>query len=264
MLPWQHALHNKTVRTWTALVGLSILLHIIFLLILFVWYRDAFSYLAVSVHASMAQSNIPIILVPFEKRVSQSSVLKKGNSIVKSPAKIAKKTVPKTVMVQEKQIKVAKAEPIKKIQEKKVVPIKEEKPKTVKLEPKKELEKEKKEITKEPVTPALPIEQKNEQVVQSEVEPEPLYLGRDQFDAFELQNLIQHEVAQHWCPPIGFAKELACVLKVLIDRQGTIMSVVVEQSSGVLAYDSSARMAVAHMQMPRGAYTKELCITFKQ
>ena len=94
--------------------------------------------------------------------------------------------------------------------------------------------------------------------------PEAIYIGRDQADLLELQELIQQEAALQWRPPVGFAKELVCILKVLIDWQGAVASVVVEQSSGVLAYDSSARMAVAHMQIPRGAYTKELCITFKQ
>lgn len=255
MLPWQHVLHNKKVQSWALIIASSALLHLIFLLILFVWYRDALSYLNVCVHADMTQNGIPVIIMPFEKRVAITPA-KKVNAPAKA-AKPVKKAAPKTVMVQEKQIKVVKTEPIKQIKEKS---------KAVKIEPKKEVKKqdEKKELKKEEVIPVAPVEQKSELAVRPESVPEAIYVGRDQADLLELQELIQQEATLQWRPPVGFAKELVCILKVLIDWQGAVASVVVEQSSGVLAYDSSARMAVAHMQIPRGAYTKELCITFKQ
>lgn len=250
MLPWQHVLHNKKVQN-ILIVALSIVLHVIFLLLLFVWYRDARSYLAICVQSDMAQGAVPIVILPFEKRTSLASV-KKNTSAVKPVTKVTKKPAAKTVMVQEKHSKVI-PEPIKKSKEQ---------PKPAKLETKKEIKKS--DEKKEEIIPAKSIEQKNEPIAQPEQQAETIYIGQDQADLLELQDLIQQEAAIQWRPPVGFSKDLVCVLKILVDWQGAIASVVMEQSSGVLAYDSSARMAVAHMHMPRGAYTKELCITFKQ
>lgn len=79
-----------------------------------------------------------------------------------------------------------------------------------------------------------------------------------------MQEDIQAEMDTHWHPPIGLAKDLQCQLRVTMSGDGTVERLAVEQSSGVLAYDMSARAAAMRMHLPRWAWGKELVLNFQQ
>lgn len=79
-----------------------------------------------------------------------------------------------------------------------------------------------------------------------------------------MQEAVQQEMSEHWHPPVGLSKDLCCHIKVSIAQDGSIEGIAVEQASGILAYDMSARSAVMHMKLPQWAWGKELVLIFKQ
>ena len=93
---------------------------------------------------------------------------------------------------------------------------------------------------------------------------EALILGREDLVALQIYTNIQNEISQYWKPPIGLSRDLECDIKASIDGNGKISKISVEKCSGVLIYDTSARMAFMQAQMPKEVYGKEIILTFKQ
>ena len=94
--------------------------------------------------------------------------------------------------------------------------------------------------------------------------PKPIYVGQMEMDALWMQNEMHREVTKKWQPPVGLSKELVCILNVLVDWSGNVAKTSIEQSSGALLYDISARTAMTQMAFPSWARGKEFTITFKQ
>ena len=237
MLRWRHKTLHKQLRRyrfWAKLLYVSLLGHIVFLFsLLFMYKGDYFSY-NVTVSRMNISSGAPVIFLPFHKVVSKSPAPKKKQSVAKQKQKQAKKA---TVVVQEKP---KKKKEVKKIVEKKVAQ-KKSAPAPKKME-----------------KPSVA------QSVQKNIEQAPVYVGRVQMEALRMQDEMHAAMSEHFKPPVGLAKDLVCVLKILVDWNGTIKQTMVHESSGVLMYDISARTAVAHATAPKSTYGKEFCITFKQ
>ena len=93
--------------------------------------------------------------------------------------------------------------------------------------------------------------------------PNAIYVGQEEMEALRLQEYIQNEMAQHWRPPSGMAKNLQCLVKIVIDRDGMLDAVIIEQSSGSGLFDSAARAAASQLEPSVLMHGKELLVTFK-
>lgn len=76
--------------------------------------------------------------------------------------------------------------------------------------------------------------------------------------------LLSKAVRNQWRPPAGLAKNLECVIKVIIDSQGETQNIIIEKSSTIITYDIAARRALTALSFPPSLYGREMLITFKQ
>ncbi len=256
---------------WSKLLFFCSFVHVFLLCVLFFLYKSDFYSFSVNVHKKALQKNIPILFLPFQKTVknihkkevvykkvaTKTTSVKKKTSIVKSKVakkvakkkeQPAKKTIKKNILKkavqkkkQKKQDKIVKKTTSKKVAPKKIV--------TKKVVSKKKSEAHIKTKTKKQV-----VQQKQQAV----------YCGQKQMVALQMQKIIQQEATSCWKAPVGVSKNLVCKLSLLVDWSGNINNVAVEQKSGVLMYDISARTAVAHMKLPKNLWGKKFTITFAQ
>lgn len=96
--------------------------------------------------------------------------------------------------------------------------------------------------------------------VVAETQDTVIYIGQDDRAMLELSAAVRDELIRVWRPPMLGGK--GCVVRILIDWQGVIRDIIMEQSSNILAFDASVRYAVQVMQFPKGAWGKELVIPF--
>lgn len=206
-------------------------------------------------------TNVPIVFMPYPVKNSRALASGSKNSVVQSPLKKIPSVKKTTLLVQEaaKKKKIAQRKNKKELkkgnQKKQQVAKKIEKPK--KEEPKKI----------EPV-----IAEKNESIISKTDQTKDdavnqeavLYVNQEQLDALQKEEYIKQAIANIWSPPSGLGEDLACIIKLIIDQDGIIAKSEIDTSSGVLAFDTSARMALASFKPLPWMFNKELFITFKQ
>lgn len=90
----------------------------------------------------------------------------------------------------------------------------------------------------------------------------PLVLGQQEVEQLQRYQEVQERISPHWRPPLGIRVVQACVLLVTINALGAVEQMVVEQSSGVLAYDMAARMAVYRAQFPDSVKNQQVRLHF--
>jgi hypothetical protein len=93
---------------------------------------------------------------------------------------------------------------------------------------------------------------------------QPIMISRQDYEQLELYSHVQQEVQQAWKPPLGVSHDCSCTLCLVIDETGKVSSISVKESSGILAYDSAAQLALKEIIFPQQARGKEIMITFKQ
>lgn len=86
------------------------------------------------------------------------------------------------------------------------------------------------------------------------------FVGRDDLEKHEIQEKIKIEIEKHWKAPIGIAKTAVCELAILVGVDGEVLQVVIQKSSGSLAYDISCRSGAYQSQFPKEVYGKEFII----
>jgi len=276
MLLWRQSRPKQ--RFFLELLLMSCGMHLCALALLFMTLRSNSTH-HVKVMSSLAQSDARVVVLPFHKVAPTKFASNRGSSkaasqrvataepqgginLSASPQrKKAEKAKTASVKKTAKVTKTKKQKPPIKLAEKKVPQLKKIEPK--KIEPKKSEPVTQPELAALPVIAAQPatVPLATALDVQSH---DIVYVGQEELDAMQLQEKIQHEVAQHWKPPCGLGDDLTCLIAVMVNWDGTIESITMQQQSGVLAYDVSARSAVRAMQFPRAAYGKEIVITFKQ
>ncbi len=292
MIVWRLQLN---LRKWlsgyslkTKITAASAFGHLCVLFSLFVVYRGNEQY-HILVTGTMINTDVPIVFLPMHKSLMQTGGQKKSSSTASSvkaeqsitPAKkgtvaIAlpevKKKSKKTLRQASADAKAKaykqgelkkknKKETVKPVEEKKIEDpsrrIKDDAPQDErKSEPKKEIENPKpahgEEDSKSP-----------SRTIEGADDPNVLYVGQQEMDAFQMQDYIHQEMAQHWSPPAGMRKDISCVIKVIIGFDGVISSIEVQESSGVLIFDGAAKRAAAQLTPPQWAYGKEILLTFK-
>jgi len=75
--------------------------------------------------------------------------------------------------------------------------------------------------------------------------------------------VLQNELSKYWAPPPGMADDCKCQLTACIDRTGMVSDVVVQESSGVLIFDITARTALFAVAWPVWSWGSSITITFK-
>lgn len=93
---------------------------------------------------------------------------------------------------------------------------------------------------------------------------EPIYLGRNDVEAYEIVDNIKHEISKNWRPPVGMPKNLECKIKILFDENGKVINVEVEKPSKVLVFDMSARKAASQIEVPKAVWGHEISLVFSQ
>lgn len=87
-----------------------------------------------------------------------------------------------------------------------------------------------------------------------------IFVGYQQLDECVIGSKIQHSIQQCWTPPIGVTPTTSCQMRVTISDEGVACMVKIEKSSGVLVYDTSARLALLQVEYPKEVYGKTITI----
>lgn len=90
----------------------------------------------------------------------------------------------------------------------------------------------------------------------------PIVLGQEEFEILQTCQAIYEQMNQQWHPPAGLHPAKQCIILVTINNQGSGSQMQVEQSSGVLAYDLAARMAVSRAQFPKNVWDQQVRLHF--
>jgi len=244
---------------WSRVLLVSALMHTMLLFFLLCVYKgDNFSYHFSVDRAALHEANI--IFLPLQKRAapvvpkSQQSAQPDGAKqskvakAIKKVRKVVEEPKPGTRLIAAPKPK-GKKRLVKKNQIKKET-LQNEKSADKKIESK--------------VEPAKEVSKSAAAEQATKIEEQALYLGQADLDALQIQDAISHEILNHWKPPTGLANNVSCQIKVQLGWEGKISSVAVQESSGIVIFDISARTAAGKMQLPKWAWGKELIITFNQ
>lgn len=87
-----------------------------------------------------------------------------------------------------------------------------------------------------------------------------IFVGYEQLDECVVSSKIQQSIQQCWTPPVGVAPETTCQMRVTISAQGAATDVMLEQGSGIVVYDISARQALRQVIYPKEVWNKTITI----
>lgn len=235
MLFWQRKSTHKKIILWAKLTAFSSVIHALFLIWFFFLFKDRSSRLSFVVTPDLFNREIQFTIAPQPK----PKIAKK----VQAPRKV----VPKKKNIT-KQTSLQKKVPVKKTTvPKKTVPVEKAAPKKTATAPKPKVVQEK---------PLVP-EQANYQL-------DVRQIGVRERGLLAEFKLLHEEIVSQWAPPPGIAADCSCQVTMLIDWKGAINKFTINESSGVLMYDTAAQKALTMITMPRWTWGKELTITFNQ
>jgi TonB family protein len=272
----------------------SVLCHVLVLFSLFVLYRGNEQY-HILITGSMINTDVPIVFLPMHKSFKKYGG--PGSQGVATQSSHAAQEPKQTIPIKKQTVALSLTEPKsnpsrrpkapqhelrkKNKKSKKEVLTKEDARKNsktskkiaedtskrnspTKQEPKIEVEKQK-QVVEVPAqaTDSLKAQEAVSHHADIQAAENVLYVGQQEMDALQLQDYIQHEMAQHWSPPAGMRNDLSCIVKITVAFDGTIQTLEIEQSSGVMLFDDAAKRAAWKLTPPQWAFGKELTVTFK-
>ncbi len=259
------------------LFGVSSFLHVVVIFgIVCLWHKPQHNAHQLIINRRISPASI--VLLPLVKTVP-GSLVALSQQQKKTPKSVAQ---PKVKPVQPKKVVQPKKEGPPK-QTKSTALVKKEQPKP-KASPAKKQSPVKKPAPKPvvkktaPTPKVVPIQpthkatadkQKKEAVAPQDLastttNPEIIYVGRDDLVLLNNHRVMQENIERAWKPPVGLSKDLMCTVAVAVNSNGTIESLSVEESSKVLSYDVTARMALSKVAFPKMFWGKKMVITFKQ
>lgn len=286
MWRWHQSGRN---RLWTHVIASCTFVHCMMLCMLFLVYRGSVdNYL---VFTSSALSTQQVILLPLRKIVGNQSAVSptpvqpprasqidtQGDVVERERQVPAHQETQATTLAssfktsKKKQIKKTKKKSGKKSKKttskKKREKLKEKAKKTqeAKKETKKKIEEKPKPVvdqTPKPVVPAVAATGETPVAMSVPADAQSaIYVGQLEYEALQLQEAINRELQTYWKPPVGHAGA-TCTLRAVVDWQGQLADIIVEQSSGMLMFDMSAEQAISAMTFPKTAWGKQVTITF--
>ncbi len=265
MWSWLHKNIVKQYRIPLYAASASLGAHVLFFALFFFVHTDRGSHISFTV----APHDVVYTVMPLGPSRSTTGIKNTGakrSSLIKqsSSKKAASVKKPQTMMQQPK--KAVEKKVSKKAEKKKVEPKKKDlsAAEAKKKEPDKELVKE-----KEPEPEAKPQEQKP---IEAEKGPESEHdeqlaqpaheFSLSDMGLYEEYVMLQETIGSTWAPPPGIQQGAACKITFVVDWQGIITDMTIDESSGVITYDVSARSALEAITMPRWTWGKKLTITF--
>jgi outer membrane biosynthesis protein TonB len=90
----------------------------------------------------------------------------------------------------------------------------------------------------------------------------PIELGQEEYDALQMYRVIHDELSHQWHPPAGLHPKRGCIVLVSLAAHGAVAQLQIEQSSGMLAYDIAARMAVSKTKFPASVWGQQIRLHF--
>lgn len=298
MLHWQAPKWLSGISLETRVLFVSVLLHLVVLIALFVVYQGGANY-NVTISSNMINPNSEIVFMPLHRSIKQpvdGGKSGKGAS-AKAAAKSSAPQVEKAIdvggttlvkIVQPKAKPKLSKKDIKKAEAKKALDAKNEK---LKKEAQKKEQAAKKDTIGKAVAPVK--DEKSESKVESKQVEQPapdktlevkdnnnvnaassdatvgssdsniVYVGQEEMDSLQAQEYIQQELAQHWAPPSGMRSDLTAIVTLTIDFEGVIKHVDLTTASGNMLFDTAAKKAASQITPARWAYGKKFAITFK-
>jgi outer membrane biosynthesis protein TonB len=282
MLRWLPKKLTKRTRFVLRLALFACCWHVFFLGIYF--FASLAEPLTIEMDASLMRSDIPIRVVPFmragqlkamqhvQRQKQEMRTASHGNRdtktvekqqiaakklATKSATRLVKQAVPaknkQKAPVQAKEreqkrnVTTAKNSPVETNHKEKLVEVSRE---TVSLS--------KKDEAREPVKTAVDDHSKGD--VGGQIQE--LVVGRNEYEMIKVYQEIQEELAAYWRPPAGMKPKQSAILLALIGDNGRVGQVQVEQSSGVLAYDMAARMALVKSSFSLDVRGRQLRLHF--
>ncbi|HSW73586.1 MAG TPA: TonB C-terminal domain-containing protein [Candidatus Limnocylindria bacterium] len=257
------------------MVAVSAIMHGIVLFSLLFLYRGS-SECHIDVMLKGVSSTATVVLMPLHKTVAKTAQKKGGAKPTAStqsreavPEKPTQKTAKPTTALAAAPVPArkerAQKQAAKSKRQAKQAPSVKKEHQELPVQEKKEPEQKPQEVTPPPVAQAAPVPEAAP-VVPTEVDTagDVTYVGRAELEALQMQAEIQQEIERRWRPPVGLAKDLLCQIRVLVDWQGAVQKVAIEQGSGVLIYDVQARNAAREIVFPKAAWGKEIVVHFNQ
>ncbi len=122
------------------------------------------------------------------------------------------------------------------------------------------------ESKKEEVVKKELVEEKAaEEVLQNQMNLQDVeFVGYEQLDSLMIERLIQQAVQTFFKPPVGIAKDISCEVLVDVSKDGRASLAKVVRSSGIVAYDTSARAALYKTEFPKEVWNKTISIVLGQ
>jgi outer membrane biosynthesis protein TonB len=254
------------------LLLVSILFHSLFFFFLLVVY-SGYRY---TKHITVRRNGalLPTYFVSPATMIQSKKVSKQNSTNIRKVIGTVAKKIPSTVIKNDATKKTVAKQQQKKqsIQNKKQQVAQKQKPKE---EEKKIKQQQKQEVAKKQQSPQKEGEEQKMNSVKSEeiASPvqQPIIAGAgaipiaevDDSDTLKIEQYIQNEISRFWHPPIGLSDDLTCKIRVQINSSGAVSDAVIEESSGVLVYDLSARLATNSLLLPCWAWGKEFTINFR-
>ena len=127
----------------------------------------------------------------------------------------------------------------------------------------------KKPIKDSPILPALsPLQvqpKKNQEIIASNAleKQQVIEIGVDEYAYMKQMEEVYEMITNCWRAPRDVIAQRACIASVSLNAQGLITTVVIEESSGTVAYDIAVRNGLYAMHFPRTVWGKKIVITFK-
>ncbi len=87
-----------------------------------------------------------------------------------------------------------------------------------------------------------------------------IFIGYEELDQAMIGSKIQHEIQQHWTPPVGMEKNVSCEIRAKIDADGQAIETKVMKSSGVFVYDAAAKKTLQKIEYPKEVFNKSITI----
>ncbi len=78
----------------------------------------------------------------------------------------------------------------------------------------------------------------------------PITLGREECRMLHVYQELHGGITTSWHPPADLNPHKECIIVVIVNEQAAPSSIIIEQSSGIRAYDIAARFAVYHSTFP--------------
>ncbi len=197
-----------------------------------------------------------------------------GKVVEKKPATVAKNVE----KVSGKSLEDQKKAPATPAEVKPTTPVKKEPPTQVTVEKEKPVKKEsKKELQKRDEAKVINQDQASEPAVKKSDEQVSLLAEKSVVAAEEKEMILEigsgnicerdnaafvSAIRRVWRLPRGLRSDLKAQVLLDLGPQGTVQSVAVVRSSGVVAYDLSARAALHRAEYPQVFWGKKICIEF--